>query len=472
MKKYFLITILFVTTISFSQNTSSNLVKKIESVLSDNFFTSTTIALEVYNLSTDRLLYSKNSKLLLHPASNQKILTTLTALNFLDSAYAFNTEIFYTGNIIDSTLIGDVYVLGGGDPEFTIEDMDSLAQHIKQSGIKSIEGNFYGDVSMFDSLYWGKGWMWDDNPYAFSPYLSPLIIEKSTCKIFYSPGKIGEPVNIRLYPETNFYSLENTSLTINEDTSDFNITRDWIHNKNNIIVDGPLSYKSRSDSVYRNISEPVKFFLTILKERMSNCGINLTGWCDTLSLPKNSISIYKTSQPLDTVLYYMNKNSDNLNAEMVLRALGNKYFGKRCSADDGIKMIDSLIYRLGMKPKNYSLVDGSGLSFYNLISVELLTSAMKYTYKEKPDLFRRFYNTLPIAGIDGTLKNRLRSKGVKNNLRAKTGTLSGVSCLSGIVKSKKGNDILFSMMMQNYTKSSRSARQKQDNICKIIYEEL
>ena len=472
MKKYLLVFFFLTTVSTFSQSTSSNLVKKLEGLLSDNFFTTTTTAFEIFNLSKDRLLYSKNSKLLLHPASNQKILTTLAALNFLDSNYTFNTEVFYQGNITDSTLNGNIFIRGGGDPEFKINDLDSLVYHIKQLGIRSINGNLYGDVSMFDSVYWGKGWMWDDNPYAFSPYLSPLIVEKSVSKIFYSPGLIGEPAKIKVYPESDFYNITNTSVTIKEDTSDFNITRDWINNNNDILVNGTISYKSKPDSVFRNISKPAEFFLTLLKEKMLANGITFNGLTDTLTLPQNVTHIYTRKQPIDTVLFYMNKDSDNLNAEMVLRTLGHKYFGKRCSAEDGLKMVDSLVLQTGLKPKNYRYVDGSGLSFYNLISVELLIEVIKSTYKGKPAFFKRFYHTLPVAGIDGTLKNRLKSIGIKNNLRAKTGTLSGVSCLTGILKSKKGDNILFSIMIQNYVKSARTARQMQDRICNFIYEEL
>ncbi|MBU1099165.1 MAG: D-alanyl-D-alanine carboxypeptidase/D-alanyl-D-alanine-endopeptidase [Bacteroidetes bacterium] len=468
-----LIIFLTFSSLIFSQGTSSNVVTKLEGVLSNKFFTSTSTALEIYNLSENKLIYSKNAGLLLRPASTLKILTSLTALYYLDEAYTFDTKIYYTGKIINSVLYGDLFVVGGGDPEFDLESLSLLATKISDSGIKKITGNLYGDVSMCDSLFWGNGWMWDDDPYAFTPYLSPLILNKSVSEIHYSPGEIGSPVEVSVTPQSKFFNILNTSTTIAEDTSDFHVTRDWLNRSNELLVSGTLSRKAKSDTVYRNIFAPQNFFLQVFSEYLDSTGINFSGIIDTLEVPDSGATpLLIFSQPLDTVLFYMNKESDNLNAEMVLRALAKKRNEKRVSAKDGMISLDSLITKVGLNPKTYKIADGSGLSFYNLITAELLSEVLRYTYYHYPDIYYRLINTLPIAGIDGTLKDRLKKNGCYNNLKGKTGTISGVSCLTGTLKSSSGDDILFTIMMQNYVASARIARTLQDKICRILYDEL
>jgi D-alanyl-D-alanine carboxypeptidase/D-alanyl-D-alanine-endopeptidase (penicillin-binding protein 4) len=166
----------------------------------------------------------------------------------------------------------------------------------------------------------------------------------------------------------------------------------------------------------------------------------------------------------------LNKTSDNLSTEMTLRALAEKYFEKPVSVMNGIKMIDSLIILCGLNPKDYRLVDGSGVSHYNLVSAELLLSVLKHFYYNEKDLFESLYESFPNAGIDGSLAGRMKRTLAENNVHAKTGTLSGVSSLSGYVKNKKGNMIAFSILVQNYVGSSKQARDFIDKVCEIIAE--
>ena len=153
---------------------------------------------------------------------------------------------------------------------------------------------------------------------------------------------------------------------------------------------------------------------------------------------------------------------------MTLYALAEKYYGKPATAINGIKMIDSLITLAGFDPSDYRIVDGSGVSHYNLISAELILGVLKYLYYEKPQLFKLFYDSLPIAGSDGTLENRMTDTPAQNNLRAKTGTISGVSCLSGYIKARNGHNIAFSVMVQNYVTKAKVARVFIDEICDLL----
>ena len=157
---------------------------------------------------------------------------------------------------------------------------------------------------------------------------------------------------------------------------------------------------------------------------------------------------------------------------MLLRELAHKYFGNHASVEKGKIFIDSLITLAGDNPKKYRIADGSGLSFYNLVSAELLTKVLKYISEEEIEIRDNFVRSLSIAGIDGTLSTRFVNNSSKGHVYAKSGGLSGVSNLSGYLETQKGNRLVFSILMQNFVGSSAAARESQEKICEILYKEL
>ena len=190
--KIFMIVILFLIIIAFQgcatfKNDKSLLEQRIDSVLVSPLFTTAQAGISVVDLKTKLPVYQQNEKKLFRPASNQKLLTTSTALVFLGTDYKFTTSLYHTGEVQDSVCSGDVFIIGGFDPEFSSTNLDSLSRELKKFGIKQISGNLYGDVSSMDSLFWGEGWMWNDDAATYIPYLSPLTINKNTLKVFYQP---------------------------------------------------------------------------------------------------------------------------------------------------------------------------------------------------------------------------------------------------------------------------------------------
>ncbi|MFA5806700.1 MAG: D-alanyl-D-alanine carboxypeptidase/D-alanyl-D-alanine-endopeptidase, partial [Melioribacteraceae bacterium] len=286
----------------------------------------------------------------------------------------------------------------------------------------------------------------------------------------YEPGEIGKSARIELIPRTDFFKIINTSETIDSGKSDLNITRDWINRKNTISIKGSLSKSTKRDTVSLNVFNPTFYFLNLMKESFVKSGISFTGKVDTMTLNSEAYKIFSLKRDLDRVIINTNKTSDNLSAEMLLRALALKYSGHMASAKKGIVLIDSLISLVGLNPKNYMIVDGSGLSFYNLLSAELLTEVLKYFYFKQPDLSHKLSNSFPVSGFDGTLSNRMKKSVAFKRVFAKTGTIRGVSSLSGYLISRNNHMIAFSILIQNFTGGSNQARSIQDIICKIIIE--
>lgn len=448
--------LLFFLIIICSFNFPQTLKKELNDYLKKNIFDTTLIALQIDNLSTEKTLFKKNEKFLLHPASNMKLITTAAGLVFLGKDYKFTTKLFYDGEILNDTLNGNMIFVGGCDPDFVTADFYPFLDEIKNLGIKYIKGNLIGDVSFKDEIYWGKGWMWDDDPSSDAPRLAALNLNDN-CVIV---NVIGDKYFIE--PKTNFVNIFHLS-----DFDDFIVDRNWIQNKNEIIIKGKTKNLS---STKINIVNPELYFLTVFKEILDSNGIFISGELKISHISSNySNHIYSLERSLIDVLPNLNKNSDNLSAEMVLFGLGEKYFGKPSSFKKGTDVINMLIDSLKLKSSNYRIVDGSGVSHYNLVSVELIMKLLRFMYKQPKDIFELFLESLPISGVDGTLKNRMKQDVTYSRVYAKTGTLSGVSCLSGYMYNKKNELIAFSIFIQNFVGSSKQARDIQDDICKIIY---
>lgn len=423
------------------------------------------VAIAVYDLTAGKPLYNYQADKLSRPASTMKLLTTITALSRPEADEPFRTEVWYKGVIERDTLRGDLYVKGGYDPEFDDEALDSLVNAVAQLPFSVIQGRVYGDVSMKDSLYWGSGWAWDDTPYSYQPYLSPLMLNKGVVSVTATAGTAGDTARLACTPASSYYTLTNGTKTRTPSAGRFRVSRNWLTNGNDIIVTGNVDGR-RSGTV--NIYSSQDFFMHTFVERLQARGICCPSPAYSFAefLP-DSLSVlvtaYETS--VQDVVKEIMKESDNLNAEALLCRLGAQSTGKkRISADDGLSAIRKLIKQLGHNPDRYNLADGCGLSNYNYISPELLVSFLRHAYS-RTDVFRKLYKALPIGGVDGTLEYRMK-KGTPShrNVHAKTGSFTAINCLAGYLKAANGHEIAFAIMNQNVL-SGREARAFQDAVC-------
>lgn len=452
-----------------------DLVSSINQIVNDPFFEQTTIAIDIFDLTDSISLFGKNEKLLLRPASNMKLLTSATALINLRESYKYKTDLYHTGVIEGDVLYGDLIVVGGFDPDFTTEDLDSLVKVVESLGIRKVSGGIYGDTLMKDSLYWGKGWMWDDDPDPTAPYLSSLNINDNSIEVLVEGGIIDSHAIVMLNPKTDFVTVENNLITVGSYfPEDFFVTRDWINRTNKIIVEGTIRKTSVFDTSNQllkiNLLEPDKYFLTLFEEKLERKNISVEKPIQIKLHPENAVYLASIYRAIETVLSVVNKDSDNLSAEMLIYAMAYNDSGAPASSDNGLEAVKRMIDSLGLNSNDYSIADGSGVSYYNLISSELIVDLLKYMFYKQENLFPLFYNSLAIAGVDGTLKKRMKNTSAQNNVHAKTGTLNGVSNLSGYVTTKNGHLVAFSIMIQNFVKEYSIARNFQNKICELLAE--
>ncbi len=454
---------LFAQNADNADNRAGTLSARLDTLIACKLPAGSNVAISVYDLTDGKPLYGYQADKLSRPASTMKLLTTITALARPEADEPFRTEVWYQGTIEQDTLQGDVYVIGGFDPEFDEEALDSLVAAVARFPFSVIRGKVYGDVSMKDSLYWGSGWLWDDTPYSFQPYLSPLMLNKGVVTVTATPGERGDTARLACTPTSSYYTLTNKTRSRTPSAGRFRVGRDWLVNGNNITVTGNVDAR-RAGTV--NIFSSQDFFMHTFVERLQARGISASSYLfgefrqDSLSVRMAS---YETS--MQDVVKQIMKESDNLNAEAMLCRLGAQSSGKkRVSAEDGLSAVRMLMKKLGHDPDRYNLADGCGLSNYNYLSPELLVSFLRYAYS-RTDVFQKLYKALPIGGVDGTLEFRMK-KGTPShkNVHAKTGSFTAINCLAGYLKAGNGHMVAFAIMNQNVL-SGREARAFQDAVC-------
>ncbi|MBL3917740.1 D-alanyl-D-alanine carboxypeptidase/D-alanyl-D-alanine endopeptidase [Bacteroides thetaiotaomicron] len=465
MKKYLLFLVLSVALLPASVWGQANL-SQIDSLIKRMLPEASEVGISVYDLTAKKSLYTYRDTKLSRPASTMKLLTAITALSRPDADNPFRTEVWHDGVIEHDTLQGNLYVVGGFDPEFDSLMMDSLIEEVITFPFSVINGQVYGDVSMKDSLYWGHGWAWDDTPEAYQPYMSPLMFCKGAVEVTVVPGSLqGDTASVSCKPVSSYYTLTNRTKTRTPSAGKYSLSRDWLTNGNNLIVTGNVP-TFRKDLI--NIYDSGSFFMHTFLERLRAKGIVVPESYGFTELPSDGAEqMARWETPVQKVLNQLMKESDNLNAEAMLCRIASQATGKkRVTAEDGIVEIMKLVRNLGHDPKDYKIADGCGLSNYNYLSPALLVDFLKYAYSQS-DVFQKLYKSLPVAGIDGTLKNRMKNTPAFRNVHAKTGSFTAINALAGYLKMKNGHTLAFAIMNQNVL-SAAKARAFQDKVCEVI----
>ncbi len=415
------------------------------------------IAIEIRSLNNGRTLYSLNRNRLLTPASNIKLITSSAALEYLGDKFKFKTNIYRNKN--------NLILEGGGDPTLSIQSLDSLAKIISTK-IKKIDTLFL-DPFIIDSIKFGEGWMWDGGYWKHAAEISGLSINNNCIDFFVSPGQLGEPANINFFPKTDYININNNSITVN-DTINFKklkIERNWISNNNQFIITGEILNSELTDTLFRNIHDPSLFAGHILKEMLTDYNIPVAHLSKKkIDIKSDLISSHKSNY-LSLIIKEMMHESNNLYSELLIKSLNTEKNIPR-NWENGLNLVKSFISdSVGLDTSALKIVDGSGMSRFNLVSPRQLVDILSYMWKTNN--YKIFLNSLPTGGkVKSTLEERLQN--INTKIRAKTGSLYGVSTLSGYLFSEKYGPIAFSILINGYVGSSLPYKELQDNICEWI----
>ena len=442
-----------------------SLTESIDQIIYDKLPDGTDIAIMVYDLTNDTTLYAYREKVMCRPASVQKVITTVTALSSLGADYKFETTLRTSGSISDSTLNGNLYLVGGLDPALNEHELRSMVSDLKKAGVNRINGTLYADVSIMDSTYWATGWCWDDAPASFQPYISPLMVHQGFVGVEVLPTTKGEAPKVNIYPANNHIQVVNKAITQDNTLGPLSITRDWMNNDNTIVVEGNCRRRQSTDlSVVGSADFTFALFRQYLDEAGISYGKYAWGNCPVMA---RDISV--VSHGLPEVVKEALKESNNLFAEAMFLQTGRIQYTKGIRFQDAAKYLQNFVSRkFGMFSASFNIVDGSGLSMYDLCSPQFMVDMLSLIYRDQ-DLYRIMYKSLPISGVDGTLKSRLSGKTTLNKVHAKTGSLTGTCSLAGYIHTADGRDLAFCIINEGAVKMAPS-RNVQDQICKVLCE--
>ncbi|WP_085814911.1 D-alanyl-D-alanine carboxypeptidase/D-alanyl-D-alanine endopeptidase [Geoanaerobacter pelophilus] len=439
-------------------DSTAHLKKEIDGILSRDFLPATTAGIKVVSLTHGDTIYEFNPRLLLVPASTQKVFTAAAALSVLGPEREVATTV-----VLDAAA-ARIYLKGCGDSLLSAADLTALASAAAQKMGKGKEYALAADLSCFDDLYRGMGWMWDDD----EMMISPLSVNHNAVSVLVQPGpKAGAPAVVSAEPRTPYYTLENLARTGSAgDTNSIQASRRPGERENVVTVTGAIA--SGSSPVVRQASvwRPELMALALFRDALRAQGIKVTTMT-TAPAPVGATEVARTSRRLEELVRFALKTSDNVTAESLLKLLGLHATGKPGSAEAGSVVVRGYLAKQGIAKGNVVVADGSGLSRYNLSSAETMIQTLRAIYRD-PLLYRVFQESLPVAGKDGTLKNRMKGSCAEGKVRGKTGNMKGLSSLAGYATSADGEPLAFSIMIQNYAVFGGQAREFQDRIAKLL----
>jgi serine-type D-Ala-D-Ala carboxypeptidase/endopeptidase (penicillin-binding protein 4) len=475
--------------VAITTKTLVELQARISDVLRRPELTQTMIALKVVSLDTSRIIFEENAHKLLRPASNMKLYTIAAALDRLSPDFRFTTSVYAPSRPDAAGIIhGDLTIYGRGDPSIAarfnngdyFKAVDDLASRIVAAGVKRVEGDLVGDETYFTGPEYGSGWSWEDLQWWYGTEVSALTVNDNALDLFIKPGPtVGAPALVTTGPPDPLLTVMNRVTTGPKGSKrDLTVYRGLGNDILQVSGSMPLDDRGYSGSI--GITHPALLFVYLLRSSLAERGVTVRGHSRTVAAdPTGGISVDPAqfyslthltnvpqgppveitsmqSPPLSVIAAQTLKPSQNLYTELILRTLGKvgaKTFTPsdtlRTSENAGLSVVKSFLRQAGVASDSLLLTDGSGLSRDDMVTadatVQLLTYMTKHRYAS---IFR---DALPIAGVDGTLKNRMKGTAAENNLRAKTGTLSSAASLSGYVTSVAGEKLVFSIMVNNYS---------------------
>jgi D-alanyl-D-alanine carboxypeptidase/D-alanyl-D-alanine-endopeptidase (penicillin-binding protein 4) len=408
--------------------------------------------ISVISLRSGDVIYGRNERTGLMPASNLKLLTSAAAMTLLGPDFAFRTALYADGQVNDGILSGSLYLKGFGDPDLDQARIDEMAESLRAHGVHQVS-DVIADDSFFDERRLGMGWKSRYEGLSYSARISALSITQNVAKVWIKPGAPGSPAQLKLEPDSGYYQVSNGVRTVSGYANSVGVRfGKMVNGRRQLHVYGVFGTRTPPDAASFNIDEPALVAGGAMVTALQHAGIRVTGRLITGRTPPTAQPlVINASRPLVAVLTDFNKHSINFIGEHVLKYLGATFRGEPGSAEKGAEVIkEDFVRRLvGIDPAGMVVADGSGLSPLNRISALQFASVLRYMYSQ-PEYRPDFQAALPIAGVDGTLAHRFRATPAQGVLRAKTGFINGVCTLSGYTMTKDGEPVAFSFLMNDY----------------------
>jgi D-alanyl-D-alanine carboxypeptidase/D-alanyl-D-alanine-endopeptidase (penicillin-binding protein 4) len=444
----------------------------------------------VLDALTGETLYQQNADRYFVPASNMKLFTTALALTKLGPDFRFHTTLETSGSIANGVLTGNVVLVGRGDPNLSNrkfpynlkEEFDGppekvlaeLAEGLVAKGVKEISGDVIGDDSYFPRERYPSGWEIDDMVWEYGAAISSIVVDDNTVTLTLTPGdQPGSAVQASENPATPDFLVENDVVTSVPDVkSDLTLTRE--PGASLVVVKGTMPAKSSPRKLVLAVEEPAQHAAAVLKRLLEDRGVHVDGIARAHhEAAKTSgdpaVLAEHVSVPLGDAVKLINKISQNLHTEMLLRTVARQS-GMWVTDDDLMKAPQDFYASAGIDPDDVIQSDASGLSRHDLVTPRAIAALLQFAQKQP--WFQTYYDSLPVAGVDGTLEDRMKNTVAAGHIHAKTGSVEHVRTLSGFAETASGRRLMFSFLSNNQAGKNHEAADALTGLCVAMLEEF
>ena len=472
--------------------------RRIDSILAANDAQRGFWGIEVVQLAGGKPLYERDAQHLFIPASNLKMFTTAAALEKLGPGYVFRTTVESDTAPDAEGRVHDLFIVGRGDPNLGVrafpytyhgplqpadKSLQELADQVKARGVREVTGALVADDTYFVWEPFAPNWAADDLEWGYGAPVSALAFNDNLLTLHVKPAtKVGDPASLRLDPIADYYKLRNEVMTRAAGTEkSYSLER--LPGSMELDVWGQIPLDAAEDTATVAIANPPQLTAELFRQALEARGIAVDGQVEvrhssrleaassleSASVPPPRIVLAEhRSPPLSEAIKVVNKESENLHAEMLLRTLGH-VLSNRGSLAGGLEALNAFTaQQVGILPGETYFSDGSGLSREDLVAphaaIELLV------YMARSPHFPAYLDSLPVSGVDGTLAHRLSEEEVKGRIHAKTGSVEHVNTLSGYIDLPSGKRLVFSIMANNHALANKAGQDTLDAIVVEIYK--
>jgi D-alanyl-D-alanine carboxypeptidase/D-alanyl-D-alanine-endopeptidase (penicillin-binding protein 4) len=467
-----------------NETTLAGLHARLDALVNQPRFAGATWSVKIASLDTGRVIYENHADRLVSPASNSKLYTAALALDTLGGDYRFATPLFATAKVDDTgTVAGDLIVSGRGDPSWKAPHFSDIfspfVAALTNAGVKTVTGDLVADASYFHGSPTGGSWCVEDLDDSEGAAISALTLADNAAEIRVAHGtNVAAACRLTLDPPNAEIHLVNLTKTVPAGGRG-HLEMEPATGTSDFYILGQLPLDGAAVTLDAPVPQPARWFGAALKEALAAHGISINGGVRVVSWPEtpnwNETNLVKLgeiqSPPLRDIVRAFLKPSQNLETDLVFRHVGELTRQTNTpdwvtSEDLAVRALDQFLSRNKI-PRDVHFDEGSGLSRNNLTSaratVALLT--VMATNRWASD----YYAGLPIAGVDGTLRNRMKKTPAANNVHAKTGTLRWANSLSGYVTTAAGEKLAFSLMLNRYASPpDRSRTGELDEIAVLL----
>lgn len=447
-------------TIEVAEPTESSKFNDINDVLKDARLDGATTSISIRKASDGKLVYENQGNTRVRPASVMKLLTGAAAMELLGVDHRLKTNLYSDGPIKDGVLQGNLYLQGQGDPTLTAHGLSAFVAELKKKGIHSITGSIYGDDTWYDDVRFSQDLNWSDEPYYTGAPISALTLspnedyDAGTVIVeVYPAAKKGEAGTVRMVPKNSYLEIINKTQTVPKKGAS-TIKAERLHGSTTVVVSGTIPLGLAKKRSWVSVWEPTDYAVNVFKHVLIGQGIEFVDTPEISSavVPKGATLLAsKQSMPLEELFVPFMKLSNNGHGEVLVKEMG-RVIEKEGSWDKGLAVMGSTLAKMDMDMNTMQLRDGSGMSHKTLVTANEVTKLLNGV-QTKP-WFPVFLKSLPVAGhkerfVGGTLRNRMTGTAAEGKVKAKTGTLNGVTSLSGYVETKDGETLIFSVIINN-----------------------